>query len=211
MIIFYDVDTQNDFILANGALSVPKAETLRSNLAKLTQTAVARGITIFGSVDRHFGTPEWKDQEKELKCNGGPFNDHCMDGTDGQKKIPETLISDKVVFVPSREQQDILSVSDVPQIIFEKQYYDVFAECGGNSHIDSFLEGYGVTEAIVYGVATDYCVKAAVLGLLQRKIEVYVVSDAITGVYENKSTEALSEMSAKGAIFIKTSVVTLGM
>ncbi len=90
MRIFYDVDTQNDFMNSNGALYVPGAESLKENIRLLTEYARAKKIKIAGSVDRHFGTEKYKEREGELHRWGGPFPDHCMVGTKGELKINET-------------------------------------------------------------------------------------------------------------------------
>lgn len=224
MRIFYDVDTQKDFINPDGALYVPGAELLKPNLKELTDFAFFNGITILGSADRHFGTEEYKDMETELAKWGGPFPNHCMDGTEGQKKIPETRIEKAITsHVPSQR----LSVEELgnfnphyqiihqkrrpfQQIIFEKQSYDVFPgeeNLGHNRNIDEVLAMLGASETIVYGVATDYCVKAAAIGFRERGFEVYVVSDAIRAVSPETGEEALEEMLKAGVNLITTAEV----
>jgi len=182
--IFFDVDTQHDFMDKNGALYVNGAEEIKPNLQKLAEYALEHDIPIFGSSDCHYGTEYFKDVEGELKKWGGPFPDHCMSETDGQSRIPET--KDSLV------------------LEFEKQTYDVFS----NSQIRESLQNYEVTEAVIYGVATDYCVKAAVVGMQQRGIQCYVVADAIAGVSPDSTKKAVDEMLSWEAKFVKTSDVT---
>src|SRR5260221_290586 len=90
-VIFWDVDTQYDFMKADGRLYVPDAEHITTNLKKLTDYAHGHGIRIIASADDHVAghrelsdTPNWKDT----------FPPHCMRGTPGQKKIPETSAPD---------------------------------------------------------------------------------------------------------------------
>lgn len=175
MKIFFDVDTQKDFMNKDGALYVPGAEDIKSNLSKLTQHALNNAIPLFGTLDYH--TPD----DPEFKI----FPPHCVQGTEGAKRIKETAVG-------------------VP-LLFQKATIDVFHIGDGNRHIRGALKGV-VTEAVVYGVATDYCVKAAVLGLLKLGIKVQVVEDAIAGVDLNKGdvANAIKEMKEAGAIFIKT-------
>lgn len=169
MKIFYDVDTQNDFMNADGALYVPNAEIIKPNIARLTDYAREKGIPIWGSVDAHVeNDPEFK-----------TFPRHCVIGTEGQKKILPALEGER---------------------IFEKAHYDVFT----NPEAEKALKDYGVREAVVYGVATDICVRAAVLGMQQRGIQAYVVEDAIRGVFPDKTKAALEEMAKAGAKFITT-------
>lgn len=209
MKIFYDVDTQEDFMNQNGALYVPNAELIKPNLKKLTDYAENNNIKILGSVDRHFGTKKYKDKEGELARWGGPFPDHCMDKTDGVLKIPETFTG-KMILIPSTKL-DYIEL-EFPQIIFEKQSYDAFYSLdntGGNQNIESALKQLDVTEAIIYGVATDYCVKAAALGIRQRGIDTFVVSDAIAAVNINPDDgkKALEELCNAGVKLITTKEV----
>jgi nicotinamidase/pyrazinamidase len=225
MKIFYDVDTQNDFMNRDGALYVPDAEMIKPNLWKLKNYAIKNNISMVGSVDLHFGTEEYKEREGELAKYEGPFPDHCMLGTLGQEKIFETTLSaltnrDYELFNQITHAHDLkeqvygnLLESAIPQLtqegygkqqlIFEKQSYDVFT----NPAVEVFLDMAEVKEAVVYGVATDYCVKAAVLGMQERNIQTYVVEDAIKGVAEETTQQALEDMKQAGAKFVTTKQV----
>ncbi len=240
--IFYDVDTQNDFMNKDYALYVPDAELIKPNLAQLTKYACEKGTPIFGSVDRHFGTEEYKHREGELQRNGGPFPNHCMDGTDGQLKIKETryLCEDftehilQACFVENSFQKTFFklhhgffesvlltdatlktSILDLiekytkkefgraeiyttPGIFFEKQHYDVAT----NPWFEKVMQAVAPQKAIVYGVATDYCVKAGAIALRKVGIqEVYVVTDTIKGITQEGSQKALEEMANEGIKF----------
>jgi len=187
MKIFYDVDTQNDFMNRDGALYVPGAEEIKPNLKRLTEHALDNKISLAGSMDLHFGILEYKEKEGELQKWGGPFPNHCMDRTRGAEKIPETSVNGKGFF-------------------FTKQSYDIFT----NRAFEMYLSLYEVQEAVVYGVATDYCIKAAVVGLQKRGVQCYVVEDAISGVAPDTTKSALEEMVRAGARFVKTSDVLEG-
>ena len=54
-VLFWDVDTQVDFMHANGKLYVPDAEAIIPNLKRLTDYAHAHGIRIVASADDHVG------------------------------------------------------------------------------------------------------------------------------------------------------------
>src|SRR2546428_5451506 len=98
-VIFWDVDTQYDFMKADGKLFVPDADHIIGNLKRLTDYAHAHGIRIVASADDHVAghaeisdTPDWKTT----------FPPHCMRGTPGQKKIPETALRNPFVIEPTR-------------------------------------------------------------------------------------------------------------
>jgi nicotinamidase/pyrazinamidase len=194
--IFFDVDTQSDFIKKDGALSVPHAEALIPNLKRLTDYAIKNDITIIGSVDRHF------DDDPELIKNGGQFPEHCMDGTMGQKKIPETTTKD-IIFVENKKY-DIAYLNTTrkhKQIIFEKQDYKVET----NLNFFKLMGLIKPKKTFVYGVATDYCVKVAALCLRSLGLEVYLIEDAIEAVNikPDDGNKALEIMVNAGTKIIK--------
>ena len=189
--VFVDIDTQYDFISEDGALSVPGAEDIRGNLRTLTDHALENGVKIIASADAH--APD--DKEFEI------FPPHCVQGTPGQKKIEETSVANTLVIentAPETHPHEVFSKAD--QILLEKQTFDVFT----NPNATELVKAANADEHIVYGVATDYCVKAAVCGLLDRGHQVIVVEDAIAAVDESAGNDAVAMMKGQGAIFKKT-------
>ena len=194
--VFIDIDTQIDFIHDLGNLAVPGAGALRDNLKALTDFALANKIKIVASTDAH--PPD--DSEFEI------FPSHCVVGTDGQLKIEETTVENNSVIKNEAEAADLVGhVSGYDQVLLEKQTFDVFT----NLHAEAVIDSLQAEEYVVYGVATDYCVKAAVLGLLERGCEVTVVEDAIAPVEEQTGEESLTLMREEGAIF-KSTVEIIG-
>lgn len=200
--IFYDTDTQIDFFNEDGKLYIPGAKKIKPNLKKLTKYGLENNIKILGSADRHFL------DDKELE----EFPPHCMDGTLGAERIEETRTRELRVeykYAPGkyRKKNYIGELKDeYPRITIEKQTTDVFS----NPHTEKVLRELGVEGVAVYGGATDYCVKDAVLGMLDRDIDVYLIEDAMVGIDEMKSKNALEEMKSKGAVPITTKKVLGG-
>jgi len=224
--IFFDVDTQADFMYkkwfispekeVKGALYISGAEEILPALKKVIDYAREKHFPIVGSVDKHFGTEDYKSREGELKRWGGPFPDHCMNGTLGQEKIDETSVIDPTSgwkgqmlgylhlthphYLDGKVNEELLkrhADQSTFSLFFEKQSYDVFT----NPALERFLEIAGVERAIVYGVATDYCVKAAAVGMAKRGIEVYVLKDAIKAISPDTEKQALEEMKNAGVKF----------
>ncbi len=188
--LFVDVDTQRDFIEPDGALYVPGAENLRPVLEHLTDFAEQYSIFIISSVDAHSA------DDVEFKR----FSPHCVVGTSGQKKIHETLLQAYAVF---RNEAGTLPATLPQQVIVEKQTFDLFS----NPTTEVIIRELGTDAAVVYGVATEYSVKAAALGLLQRALYVFILADAIKGVSESASAKALDELKNAGAKILTTAEI----
>ncbi len=207
--VVFDVDTQNDFMQSKGALSVVMADKLIPKTKELVRWAFENNIPVIGSVDRHFGTKEYADVELELARNGGPFPNHCMDGSPGQEKVNKNAF-DAMYFVEARaDPAEVAKVVEAYKsdprkvgLFFEKQTYDV----ANNPFFKKAIKYLGVKESVVFGVATDYCVKAAVNALTQDElgVKVYVIKDAIAAVTPEGEKEAIEEMKLKGAEFVES-------
>jgi nicotinamidase/pyrazinamidase len=200
-LVFFDVDTQRDFMDKGGALYVKGAEGIRPNLKELTGLARRNGIRVFGDVDSHYGTEEFREIEKdELAVWGGPFPLHCVKGTPGWERIPETKPKNPL-FVPSRPMAEAELESarkHAGDVVFEKHAVDVAT----NPNFAKLMQGVG--EAVVYGVATDYCVRLVSLRMRELGISVTVVSDAIKAIDEEAGRKAVEEMGKAGVKFAAT-------
>jgi nicotinamidase/pyrazinamidase len=86
------------------------------------------------------------------------------------------------------------------QIIVESQSFDIF----DNTNTDKIVIQLDASDYVVFGVATDYCIKAAVLGLIRRGYKVSLVTDAVKAITGEGEKEALSEMRDAGVVFVST-------
>jgi nicotinamidase/pyrazinamidase len=179
--VFIDVDTQIDFLYPAGALYVPGAEKLLPRLAELNRYAAAHGIPVVSTLDAH--------SENDPEFRGWP--PHCVSGTAGQQKPSGTLLEKRVV-VPSTPGD--YEIDGAQQIIVEKQWIDMFA--GGN--LAAVLERLNADRWVVYGVVTEYCVRSAVMGLLETGKPVEVLTDAIQALDAAAGRAVLAEFAARG-------------
>lgn len=181
--IFLDVDTQNDFILPGGGLYVPGAEKLIDTYDKIAVYALDNDITVLASADAH------KADDPEFS----QFAPHCVKGTPGQKKIDQTL--PHLFLVQENDGQEVDPVDlNHGNVLFEKQTFDVFS----NPKIDAYLKFLEPKKVVVYGVATDYCVKAAVQGLLKRGLPVILLADAVRAVNPESEQAILDDFASRG-------------
>ena len=189
--IFWEVDAQADFMLPGGKLYVPGAEKTIPNIRRLVTAATEAGALLVSSGDAHpEGDPEFQ-----------RFPPHCLRGTPGARIIPEALAK-KFCTIPNDASRalpkDVLSF---PQIIFEKQTLDVF----DNPHAGELVERLpSDAEYVVFGVVTEFCVRCAAKGLLERGRRVAIVKDAIEALEPEAGRRALDEMKALGARLITT-------
>ncbi len=190
-VIFWEVDTQADFMLPGGKLYVPRAEKLIPNLQRLVDAARDGRVFLVSDACQH--TPD--DPEFQQ------FPPHCLRGTPGAQIIPEGL-ADKFLVVPNDARFTLpADLTQFQQVILEKQTLDVF----DNPHTDEIVARLGSEpEFVVFGVVTEYCVNRAVQGLLRRKRRVAVVTDAIETLGPAVGKRTLEEFFAKGARLITT-------
>lgn len=193
-IAFFDVDTQHDFMDPRGALYVNGAEALWPNLKKLTDFAEAHRIPVVASADAHAADdPEFK-----------RFPPHCVKGTRGALRIPETRIARAAVVEVGAPPRDLASpLRRARQVVIEKRTFDVFS----NPACEPVVKAAGASDWVVYGVATDFCVRAAALGLRKRGYDVTVVEDAVKGIAPESESKAFEELKAAGCRFITTDVL----
>ena len=176
MTVLWDVDTQVDFMLPDGKLYVPGAEETVPAMKRLVDAARAAGVVHVASADDHELTDAEISTEPDFLTTYPP---HCLRGTRGARKIPETEQEDPVP----------LALELVPDFYLEgreflllKKSFDVFT----NPNTERMLDRLGPDEIVVFGVATDVCDDAAIRGFLARGLRVRFVEDAARGLDDER-------------------------
>ncbi len=178
-------------MLPGGKLYVPGAERLLPNIRRLTDAA--RQGRVFLVSHGCFHTKD----DPEFKT----FPPHCIKGTVGSAYVPEALTG-KVLTVPNEPTAALpRDLSRYQQILLEKQTLDIFE----GRHAGELVSRLGSDpEFVVFGVVTEYCVRLAAKGLLERGRRVSVVKDAIETLKAEDGARAVAELQALGAKFITT-------
>ena len=179
--VFFDIDTQVDFLYPAGALYVPGAERLLPALERLNRYAVEHKIPLVSSMDAH------SEDDPEFKT----WPAHCVAGTAGQLKPTVTMVG-KPAVVPNRPAE--VEIEGAPQVILEKQQLDLFT----NPNIHHLLAKLQADHYVVYGVVTEYCVKFAAMGLLATGKKVTLITDAIQTLHPADSEAMIAEFTKQG-------------
>jgi nicotinamidase/pyrazinamidase len=179
--VFFDIDTQLDFLLPVGALSVPGAERLIPSIARLNRWAAANGVPVISTADAHL------EDDPEFRV----WPAHCVAGTLGQRK-PEATLLEKRVTIPLAQCE--VDMAGAQQIILEKRALDCFT----NPNLVPLLDAIEAERCVVYGVVTEYCVLLAAQGLQRSGRQVEVVTDAIETLQQDASNAALKSFTAGG-------------
>jgi nicotinamidase/pyrazinamidase len=183
--VFFDVDTQLDFLYPAGALYVPGAESIVPQVAALNRYAAEHGIPVVSTMDAHAeDDPEFRE-----------WPPHCVVGTAGQQKPASTLLEPRATI---RSEHQDFDLKDARQILLEKQSVDCFT----NPNLPALLDQLNVKSCVVYGVVTEICVKNAALGLLKAGLNVKLVTDAVRSLDDAKCAQFYQELVAAGGTLI---------
>lgn len=170
--VFFDIDTQIDFVYPAGALYAPGAERIVPVVAELNR----RAPLVISTMDAH------SEDDPEFQI----YPHHCVVGTTGQQKPAATLM-DKRTVIPAR-------LEGARQLILEKQKLDCFT----NPHLMPLLAELNADRYVVYGVVTEICVRFAAFGLLKSGKRVELVTDAVKALDESAATKMFAEFTAAG-------------
>ena len=190
------VDIQADFTEAHkGSLAVPGTDaTYLAAVAAATTSLKAAGLPIYATQDWHpanhisfFSNHKDRKPFESISLNGRTqvlWPPHCI-----RKSQGANLLLDRNLF------------SAVVQKGKNKRYdsYSGFKDDGGSStRMESLLRKADISHVIVYGVATDYCVRATALDAAAAGFHVTMIKDLSRGVAPDSTTKALADLTSKG-------------
>jgi nicotinamidase/pyrazinamidase len=190
--VFFDIDTQIDFVFPAGALYAPAAEQIIGTVSRLNHHAAKHRIPLISTMDAHSeNDPEFRE-----------WPHHCVVDTMGQQKPASTLLENRVV-VPNSPCLPDIALKE--QILLEKQAFSCFS----NVNLAQLLDQFAADRYVVYGVVTEVCVKFAAFGLLETGKRVEVVTDAVKALTPEGAAQTLEQFKAAG-ITLTTSGGVIG-
>lgn len=175
-ILFWNVDTQFDFMNADGKLYAPGAEAIQPILHKITKFASKSNIQVVNTADHHYANSKELSDHPDFVTT---FPEHCMADSQGAEYIPETkpaLPIYEILWDKTYGLHELQEAAKYRNIVIRKDAFDVFE---GNRNADQLLHLLNPKRVFVYGVTTNVCVHCAAVGLAKRNLEVYVLEDAI--------------------------------
>jgi nicotinamidase/pyrazinamidase len=180
------VDVQNDFAEPTGSLYVTGGEDVVPFLNEHMASARASGAPVIYTQDWH---PE---STPHFAKDGGAWPVHCVRDTWGAQFHPALEVDGPVVRKGSNGEdgysgftmRDPVSGETVP------------------TELGDLLAAAGVTQLVIGGLATDYCVKSTVLDARERGYPVTVLENGIraVNVQPEDGERAIEEMFAAGAL-----------
>jgi nicotinamidase/pyrazinamidase len=201
-VLLWDVDTQVDFVRSNGKLPVPDAETAVPAMERLVRWAKETGVTHLATADDHELTDPEISDEPDYETT---FPPQCLRGTPGVAKIPETAQRDPLPLSLTPYPPGLVPalVGGRRELLVLKKTYSAFS----NPNLEPLLEALDPDEVLVFGVATDVCNHAAIMGLLARGRKVAFVEDASRGLSEERVAAAVDRWRAGGVRFTSSTEV----
>lgn len=178
------VDVQNDFC-PGGALPVPRGDEVVAALNRYIDLAVQAKLPIYASRDWH---PK---KTTHFAPYGGTWPVHCVQHSDGAAFHPDLKLPAGAEVISKGMDSNAESYSCFQgTTLIGMPFLEV-------------LKRDGIQELFVGGLATDYCVKAAVLDARKHRFDVTVLSDAIREVNLKVGDveHAIREMECAGATF----------
>jgi len=196
------VDVQGDFTTwKKGSLAVNGTdEAFVKKIEETTKALSQEGFLVFGTQDWHpgdhisfFTNHEGKKPFEVIQIDGRTqvlWPPHCIKGTQNAR----ILVDNNLFLAVVKKGQDTRYDS-----------YSGFQDDGGaKTEMEKILKRNMIRKVVVYGIATDYCVKATAVDAARAGFKVIVVEDLCRGVAPDTSAKALEEMKAEGITVLET-------
>lgn len=193
--IFWDVDTQFDFMRPEGKLYVPGAETIIPRVSEVRRFALESGYSMVADIDWHSLDNAEISQTPDFKET---FPPHCMAGEPGSERVGflgDVPIDYVEVDKTDTEVLEKLVAKEQFHIVIRKNSLDVFS----NPNTNELVGLIGPKKVVVFGVALDFCVYYVVRGLSRfGGIELCLLKDAVKGLGARPDGDVFGEFERMG-------------
>jgi nicotinamidase/pyrazinamidase len=178
------VDVQNDFADPDGSLYVAGGEDAVPFINEQIAMAAQAGATIVYTRDWH---PE---STPHFAKDGGIWPVHCVGDTWGSEFHPDLIVSG----------------GEIKKGTTGEDGYSGFTvrdpETGAESStgLETLLRDKGITDVVILGLATDYCVKETALDAVRLGLPTVLLADGVRAVNlsPGDGTRAIAEMVTAG-------------
>jgi nicotinamidase/pyrazinamidase len=193
--IFWDVDTQFDFMHPTGRLYVPGAERIVDTVGEIRRFALTNGFSIIADVDWHRLTDPEISSQPDFKTT---FPPHCMAGEPGSERVG--YLGD--VPIDYVHIQDV-TMDHLRRLVAKDQFHLVLRKGTVNvfeyPKTDHLIDLIRPRQVAVFGVALDFCVYYVLRGLAAHHgIEVFLLKDATQGMGTRSPDEVHHEVEQMG-------------
>ena len=196
------VDVQGDFTeVKEGSLAVPGTDkSYIEKVALATKRLKEAGLTVFATQDCHppdhvsfytnhigkkpFDVIKVGDRTQVL------WPPHCVQNTENAKILIDAKLFEGIIHKGMHSEFDS---------------YSGFKDDGEQrTEMDSILKENGIEKLVIYGIATDYCVKATAIDAIEAGYNVLVIKDLCRGISAETSSASLEEIEEAGGIVIES-------
>jgi nicotinamidase/pyrazinamidase len=186
------VDVQNDFADPAGSLAVARADSLVPIIDNEMDMAAGQGALVVLTQDWH---PE---VTPHFKKDGGIWPVHCVADTWGAQL--------HAGLTPPAHAAQVRKGANGEDGYSGFTMRDPVSGETVPTELEKLLHDAGITNVVVCGLATDYCVKATALDAARLGFDTAVLSDAIAAVNlePNDGAHALDEMREGGVTMWRT-------
>jgi len=163
--VFWDVDTQYDFMQPDGKLYVPGAEEIIDKVSQVRRFALENGYSMLGDIDWHSSENDEISENPDFKQT---FPPHCIAGSQGSERVG--YLGELPIEYIEIEQMDtnaLRRLVDKNQfhVIIKKESIDAF----DNPNTNKLIKLANPRAMVVFGVALDFCVYYVLRGLAKHK------------------------------------------
>jgi nicotinamidase/pyrazinamidase len=206
--IFWDVDTQLDFMKPEGKLYVPGAETIIPKVSEVRRFALEGGYSMVADIDWHSrDNPEISDTPDFKET----FPPHCMAGEPGAERVG-FLGNVPIQYI----DVDKMDVGAIRALIRDEQFHVVIRKESlsvfDNPNTHKLVELMKPRKVIVFGVALDFCVYYVVRGLSKFVgVEISLLRDVVKGLEARPEREVLDELQQMGVEITDLAAIEKGL